>query len=160
MAQVLDLGSSLLRIDSRLSQNNFHLCQKCKAYHKSSGMQRETTPVKNLDRKITMERIISIIIFDARNRVWHLMKKKKKQSKIVMFFDSCVYLIFRIANMWILFKFLITWKKGESRYQWRAVNFLPGYAVQKKKHSFFKIIFYSCLLFAKFIDMVIFQIKD
>ena len=40
------------------------------------GRQWETTTVKNFPRKIIVERILSTVIADARNRVWHLGEKK------------------------------------------------------------------------------------
>ena len=45
------------------------------------GRQSETTPVKNVPRKITMEWILSIVIADDRNRVWHSKKVKKKNEE-------------------------------------------------------------------------------
>ena len=57
MAKTLDFGSSLVEIEPRLSQNNFHRCQKSKAI--------ENTAVKNFPLKITMERILFIVIAET-----------------------------------------------------------------------------------------------
>ena len=62
MAKALDFGSSLLGIESRLRQNNFCLVKNARRLTKSRGRQWETTPVKNFPRKITMERILFIVI--------------------------------------------------------------------------------------------------
>ena len=38
--------------------------------------------MKNFPRKITMESILSTVI-DARNRVWHMKKKKEKNNRLI-----------------------------------------------------------------------------
>ena len=61
------------------------------------GRKWETTHEKNFSRKIIMERILSIVIVDARNRVWHL-KMKKTNSFLNIFWVFLIILYWKDSS--------------------------------------------------------------
>ena len=89
------LGSNLVS-----ARTIFTSVKNARHLNKSREFQRETTSVNNFPRKITIKRMLFIVIANDQDRVWHLKMKNDKLNFMDRF--SCLYqLVRRLAIQWL-----------------------------------------------------------